>query len=69
MYLHEQGLDLFDFYFDKLKHEVTYGGHAGVTEYLILLQSMDEDKMQPWERRMLAEVNQLRLINEDVKAL
>jgi hypothetical protein len=30
---------------------------------------MDEDKMKSWERRMMAEVGQLRLIQEDVSAL
>ena len=37
MYLYEQSVDLYDFYFEKLKNEVTYGNHVGVAEYLTLL--------------------------------
>ena len=48
---------------------MAYGGHVGLAEYLLLLEHMDEDKMKDWERRLMAEVKQLRLIEEDVKAL
>lgn len=60
---------MFEFYYDKLRNEIKYGGHIGMEEYLTLLQYMDEDKMKDWERRMIAEINQLRLIQDDVKAL
>jgi hypothetical protein len=69
MYLFQQSQDLYEFYFDKLREEVSYGGHVDLEAYLFLLQHMDEDKMKGWERRMVAEVKQLRLIEEDVKAL
>jgi hypothetical protein len=69
MYLYEQTGDLYNFYFEKMKDEVTYGGHVGVFEYLFMLERMDADKMKDWERRMMAEINQLRLIKDDVRAL
>jgi hypothetical protein len=30
---------------------------------------MDAENMKPWERRMWSEVRELRLINDDIKAL
>lgn len=48
---------------------MAYGGHVGLTEFMAMLHFMDEDKMKDWERRMMAEIKQLRLIQDDVKAL
>lgn len=56
MYVYEQSQDLFEFYWDKMKEEITYGGHVGITEYLTLLAAMDQNKMKDWERRMMTEV-------------
>lgn len=69
MYLYEQGMDLYDFYYERLKDEVTYGGHVDFNAYLFLLNRMDEDKMKDWERRMMAEIKELRYIREDILAL
>lgn len=44
MYLFEQTQDLYNFYFEKLSYEVTYGGHVGLIEYMYMLERMDEDK-------------------------
>ena len=41
MYLYEQSSDLYEFYFDKMKNEVLYGGHVGLEEYMTLLEVMD----------------------------
>lgn len=60
---------MFDFYFENLRDEINYGGHVGIEEYLTLLEHMDEENMKDWERRLFAEIKQLRLIQEDVKAL
>ena len=68
-YLYEQTHDLYDFYFEKLRDEVTHGGHVGLEEYLMLLDEMDEENMNDWERRLMAEIKELRLIKEDIKAL
>lgn len=46
-----------------------YGGHIGLTEYMILLQEMDEEHMKDWERRLIAEIRELRLISEDISAM
>ena len=35
MYLLEQSADVYKLYYDKLRDEVTYGGHIGLAEYLI----------------------------------
>ena len=69
MYLFEQTQDLYMFYYDNLKEEVLYGGHVDVGAYLLLLRNMDEEKMKDWEKRFMAEVNQLQLINDDIVAL
>jgi len=35
MYLLEQTSDLYMMYQDKLRDEVTYGGHVGLREYMM----------------------------------
>jgi hypothetical protein len=45
-----------------LKDEVNYGGHVDLTAYLFLLERMDEDNMKDWERRMMSEIKELRII-------
>ena len=62
MYLYEQTQDLYEFYFDKLRDEVLHGGHIGLTEYMTILDNMDEESMKDWERRMMAEIRELRFI-------
>lgn len=69
MYLYEQTQDLYDFYFEKLRDETLHGGHIGLTEYMTLLQEMDEENMKDWEARLMAEIRELRLISEDISAL
>jgi hypothetical protein len=48
---------------------VIYGGHAGLSEYLIQLEVMDDANRKDWEKRLWSEVQELRLIQEDIKAL
>ena len=62
-------MDLYQFYSDKLRDEVLHGGHIGVNEYMVLLQEMDEENMREWEKRLMAEIRELRLISEDITAL
>lgn len=69
MYLLEQTSDVYKMYFDKLRDEVTYGGHVTLREYMMLLEVMDAENMKPWERRMWGEIRELRQINDDIKAL
>ena len=69
MYLLEQTSDLFKMYYDNLVEEVRYGGHIGLHEYLVVLEAMDDDKRKDWEKRMWAEIEELRMIDADVKAL
>lgn len=38
-------------------------------EYLIQLEVMDDDKRKDWERRLWSEIQELRLIHDDLKAL
>jgi len=68
-YLYEQTHDLYDFYFHKLRDEVLHGGHVGMEEYLMMLDQMDEENMKGWEKRLMAEIKELRLIKEDIAAL
>lgn len=49
--------------------EIRTGGHANLHNYLTTLFVMDEVNMKPWERRMMGEINQLRMIEEDISAI
>ena len=69
MYLLEQSSDVFKLYEEKLNHEVLHGGHIGLAEYLITLEVMDDDKRKDWEKRLWSEMVELRLIQDDIKAL
>ena len=69
MYLLEQTSDVYKLYFDKIRDEVLHGGHVGLNEYLMQLEVMDEDKRKDWEKRMWSEIQELRMINDDIKAL
>lgn len=69
MYLLEQTADVFKLYSEKLSDELLYGGHAGLPEYLWQLEAMDDDRRKDWEKRLWSEIQELRLISDDVKAL
>jgi len=69
MYLLEQTSDVYKLYSDKLNDELLYGGHVGLREYLWQLEVMDDDKRKDWEKRLWSEIQELRLISDDIKAL
>ena len=69
MYLYEQSMDLHNFYAEKIQQEILQGGHVGQQEYLMILEAMDEENMKDWEKRLMAEIRELRLIGDDIKAL
>mmetsp|Transcript_46215 Transcript_46215/g.61204 ORF Transcript_46215/g.61204 Transcript_46215/m.61204 type:complete len:282 (-) Transcript_46215:342-1187(-) len=69
MYLLEQTSDVFKMYQTKLTEEVLYGGHVSLTEYMMTLEVMDDEKKKDWERRLWSEITELRMIHADVKAL
>lgn len=48
---------------------MSFGGHADFESYLELLEHMDTENMKDWERRMMSEVAELRLIQDDIFAL
>jgi hypothetical protein len=52
-----------------LKDEVLYGGHIGLAEYLIQLEVMEDENRKDWEKRLWSEVQELRMIQDDIKAL
>jgi hypothetical protein len=56
-------------YNDKLNDEVLQGGHVDLEAYLMLLDVMDEVNMKDWEKRLMSEVLELRMIQDDFKAL
>ena len=56
-------------YADKIDHEVLYGGHIGLTEYMMTLEVMDDENRKDWEKRMWSEITELRMIEADVQAL
>jgi len=69
MYLLEQTSDVYMMYYEQINDEVNYGGHISSHEYMTQLDVMDPESMKPWERRLWAEVRELRAINSDIKAL
>ena len=44
-------------------------GHIGLAEYLIQLEVMDDVNRKDWEKRLWSEVQELRMIQDDIKAL
>ena len=69
MYLYEQTMDVYDMYAEKLSEEVKYGGHTSLHNYMMTLEVMDDVNRKDWERRLMAEITELRMIDSDVKAL
>ena len=69
MYLLEQTSDVFHMYYDKMKKEIHDGGHASLETYVMQLEVMDDVNRKDWEKRLWAEMTELRMINADVKAL
>ena len=41
----------------------------GIEEYLMELEAMDDSKRKDWERRLWSELQELRMIQDDIKAL
>jgi hypothetical protein len=62
MYLLEQTSDVFHMYAEQMSREISEGGHANLAGYMTTLLVMSEDVMKPWERRMMDEIKQLRMI-------
>ena len=52
-----------------MSREISDGGHANLQSYLMQLFVMNEENMKPWERRMMDEIKQLRMIEEDIQAI
>lgn len=69
MYLLEQTSDVYNLYHNKLEDEVLSGGHVDLNAYLMLLEVMDDENRKDWERRLWSEVLELRMIQDDFKAL
>ena len=69
MYLLEQTSDVWKLYEPKVSEEILNGGHVGVTEYLTTLEVMDDEVRKDWEKRLWAEMTELRMIHEDIRAL
>jgi hypothetical protein len=62
-------MDVFTLYRDKVDSELLEGGHVNLEAYLTVLEAMDDVNRKDWEKRLWSEIVELRLINEDVKAL
>ena len=56
-------------YAEKLDEEVLYGGHVSLEAYLMQLEVMDDENKKDWEKRLWAEMQELRMIEKDIKAL
>jgi hypothetical protein len=69
MYLLEQTSDVYHMYAEQINTEIRTGGHPGIQGYMRTLLVMEEENMKPWERRMMDEIKQLRLIEEDIQAI
>ena len=62
-------MDVYAMYEKKLSEEINYGGHVNLQNYMMTLEVMDDDKRKDWERRLMSEITELRMIDSDVKAL
>jgi hypothetical protein len=69
MYLLEQTSDVYFMYHPDIAKEVREGGHANEWLYFVSLFAMDEENMKPFEKRLMSEVNQLRMIQDDISAM
>lgn len=69
MYLYEQTMDVYSMYEDKMAEEIRSGGHVNLKNYMITLEAMDDVNRKDWERRLISEIEELRMIDSDVKAL
>ena len=62
-------MDVYEMYYDKLIEEVKYGGHVNLTNYMMTLEVMDDENRKDWEKRLMSEITELRMIDTDIKAL
>ena len=62
-------MDVFHMYHDKIREEIQYGGHVNLSNYMMTLEVMDDENRKDWERRLMSEITELRMIDTDIKAL
>jgi len=68
-YLFQQTVDVYNYYLPKMAEQMGKEGHIGIREYLLEVETMDEENRTDWEKRLVAEMNELRQIKEDINAL
>lgn len=56
-------------YEDQIAKEIRLGGHVNLVCYMQTLFVMDKVNMKPWERRMMEEIDQLKMIEDDISAI
>lgn len=68
-YVLDQSRDIYNTYRENISEYLIRNNYADFYSYYTQLKVMDEDKMLPWEKSFLQEVNELKGIKEDIKAL
>jgi hypothetical protein len=45
-----------------MNNEIKSGGHTALDTYFLVLEAMDDENRKPWEKRLWAEITELRMI-------
>jgi hypothetical protein len=68
-YVLDQSRDIFNTYKENISEYLARNNYSDFYSYFNQLKVMDEDKMLPWEKSLVQEINELKGIKEDIKAL
>lgn len=68
-YVLDQSRDIFNTYKENIGEYLARNNYSDFYSYYNQLKVMDEDKMLPWEKSLIQEINELKGIKEDIKAL
>ncbi|CAI2360045.1 unnamed protein product [Moneuplotes crassus] len=68
-YILEQLVDIHKLYSEKISDYCLRNGYNNYSDYFDQLQVIDPEKMMPWERAFLSELDELKGIKEDIETL
>ena len=69
LYMFDQTRDVFQMYMPKIIEKSEKEGYNNFAEYAQFLVNKYEENLEPWEKRFLIEIEELREIETDIKAL
>lgn len=68
-YLLDQSMDIFNLYKNDIEKYLTDKNYANFGSYFKQLEVMDSENRLPWENAFMQDVQELRTIKEDIRAL